>query len=376
MDYLSNNRVPETAVACGLGAFAEMKGRIRMIMAQSARPSLPRWVRAVMVFVAIGVLAVFPSLTERDARAGSSTGAGELTFTGDTISLTLDNADLVNVLRMFAKTTDVNFVVDPGTFAAGLLDTTVSIDAVQTPWDQVLNEILLSKGLSWTLEGNVLWIHPQGTVLEGDRDFTGDPINLTLEDANLKDVLSQFEKITGLTINLQPGIQRSVTVDLHHVPWDQVLDLILRISGLGWSLDGSTVDVFPATTALGKQLAEKRPTEFRASPAGTAVVGSLDDSPVYRYKVGGAVTEPRRISGSDPVYPPKEKESLVEGNAVVEVLIDSEGFVRDVSTIRGSSDEFCHATIEAVKSWQFEPATLEGKPVPVRYVLATHFSLE
>jgi TonB family protein len=271
--------------------------------------------------------------------------------------------------------TDLNFVVDPRTFASGLLDATVTIHSVDQPWEQVLNEILASKGLSSTLEGNVLWIHPLGTVLDGDRDFTGDPIDLELQDARLKDVLDQFEKIAGLTINLQPGVQRTVTVDLDDVPWDQVLDLILRISGLGWSLDGSTVDVFPSTTALGRQLSDGA-LAVPLSSVGPTLSGSFDDSPVYRFRVGGAVTEPRRVSGPDPVFPRSAQGDRITGTVVVEAVIDSDGTVRDAHAILSPSQVIALATLDAVRQWRFEPATLEGKPVAVRYILSEDLGRE
>ena len=58
--------------------------------------------------------------------------------------------------------------------------------------------------------------------------WTGEPISISLKDADIKDVLHTFAKLTGMNIAIDPDVHGSVTVELHDVPWDQALDLILR----------------------------------------------------------------------------------------------------------------------------------------------------
>ena len=66
----------------------------------------------------------------------------------------------------------------------------------------------------------------------------GDPISLDLKDADVKDVLRTFAELTKINIALDPDVRGSVTVQLHDVPWDQALDVILRMNGLGYVLEG------------------------------------------------------------------------------------------------------------------------------------------
>ena len=73
--------------------------------------------------------------------------------------------------------------------------------------------------------------------------FTGEPISLDLKDADLKDVLRTFAKLARVNIAIDPEVKGSVTVRLHDVPWDQALDVILRINGLGYVLEGSVLRV-------------------------------------------------------------------------------------------------------------------------------------
>ena len=75
--------------------------------------------------------------------------------------------------------------------------------------------------------------------------FTGEPITLTLKDADIKDVLRTFSALTQLNIVLDPGVSGSVTVELRDVPWDQALDLILRINGLDYVLENNVLRVAP-----------------------------------------------------------------------------------------------------------------------------------
>lgn len=80
---------------------------------------------------------------------------------------------------------------------------------------------------------------PAGPELQ----FVGEPISLDLKDADLKDVLRTFAELTKLNIAIDPDVTGSVTVRLHDVPWDQALDLILRMNGLGYVLVGKILRV-------------------------------------------------------------------------------------------------------------------------------------
>jgi type IV pilus assembly protein PilQ len=73
--------------------------------------------------------------------------------------------------------------------------------------------------------------------------YAGEPISLDLKDADLKDVLRTFAELTKTNIAIDPDVRGSVTVRLNDVPWDQALDIILRINGLGYILEGNILRV-------------------------------------------------------------------------------------------------------------------------------------
>jgi type IV pilus assembly protein PilQ len=86
---------------------------------------------------------------------GISTGIKEVEtqerqFTGEPISLELKDADIKDVLRMFAKTTGLNIVVDPDVTG------TVTVQLENVPWDQCLDTILKINRLDYIVENNVL----------------------------------------------------------------------------------------------------------------------------------------------------------------------------------------------------------------------------
>jgi type IV pilus assembly protein PilQ len=94
-----------------------------------------------------------------------------------------------------------------------------------------------------------------GTVFEeqavgdtGERTYHGEPMTMSLKDADIKDVLRSFAQISGLNVVVQPGVRGSVTVELTNVPWDQALEQILKINGLGYELEGNIMRIAPINT--------------------------------------------------------------------------------------------------------------------------------
>jgi type IV pilus assembly protein PilQ len=74
-----------------------------------------------------------------------------------------------------------------------------------------------------------------GTPRPGQRRFTGNPVSLDFQGADLRAVLRTFSEISSLNIVIDPAVTGSVDVALKDVPWDQALDIILRANKLGTS---------------------------------------------------------------------------------------------------------------------------------------------
>ncbi|MEQ1908186.1 MAG: type IV pilus secretin PilQ [Vicinamibacterales bacterium] len=82
----------------------------------------------------------------------------------------------------------------------------------------------------------------------GPRRYSGNPVSLDFQQADLRAVLRVFAEISGLNIVIDPAVKGTVDVALRDVPWDQALDIILRANKLGYSVDGTVVRIAPLTT--------------------------------------------------------------------------------------------------------------------------------
>ena len=85
--------------------------------------------------------------------------------------------------------------------------------------------------------------YPAVVLGEPVQRFHGEPISLDLKDADLRDVLLTFSKLARLNMVIDPDVRGSVTVRLENVPWDQALEVILKVNGLGYVLEGTMVRV-------------------------------------------------------------------------------------------------------------------------------------
>ncbi len=98
----------------------------------------------------------------------------------------------------------------------------------------------------------------------GNKQYTGHPISLDFQGADLRAVLRTFAEISGLNIVIDPAVQGSVDVALRDVPWDQALDIILRANKLGYSIDGTIVRVAPLTVLADEEKQRRTLAEQQA----------------------------------------------------------------------------------------------------------------
>ena len=94
-------------------------------------------------------------------------------------------------------------------------------------------------------------------VSRQEREYVGDPISMSLKNADLVETLRSFAKISDLNFVIQPGVRGTVTVELKGVPWDQAMEQILKINNLGMDIDGTIVRIAP-TKKLRQEAEEQR----------------------------------------------------------------------------------------------------------------------
>jgi protein TonB len=66
----------------------------------------------------------------------------------------------------------------------------------------------------------------------------------------------------------------------------------------------------------------------------------------------------------------------MQGTVIVEAIIDKSGAVTAVRVLKPLPMGLDNAAAEAVKKWRFKPATLNGRPVAVYFVLTVNFQLQ
>jgi type IV pilus assembly protein PilQ len=96
------------------------------------------------------------------------------------------------------------------------------------------------------------------TLSGGEKAYTGEPLSLTLKEADIKDVLHTFQQLTGLNIAVDPQVTGLVTVDFVDIPWDQALEIILRQNGLAYILEGNVMRVGTAARLADEAEANRR----------------------------------------------------------------------------------------------------------------------
>lgn len=98
----------------------------------------------------------------------------------------------------------------------------------------------------------------------GSRSYSGNPISLDFQGADLRSVLRMFSEVSGLNIVIDPAVQGSVDVMLTEVPWDQALDIILRANKLGYTLDGTIVRIAPLNVLSDEESQRRKLTDEQA----------------------------------------------------------------------------------------------------------------
>lgn len=82
--------------------------------------------------------------------------------------------------------------------------------------------------------------------LEEDADFSGRAISLNFQDIPVRTVLQIIADYNGFNLVTSDTVSGNVTLRLDGVPWDQALDIILKVKGLDKRMDGNILMVAPS----------------------------------------------------------------------------------------------------------------------------------
>ncbi len=75
---------------------------------------------------------------------------------------------------------------------------------------------------------------------------------------------------------------------------------------------------------------------------------------------------PNLVYAPDPHYTVEARRAHVEGAVVLTLMVGTDGLPRDIKLIRHLGYGLDEEAIKAVRTWRFEPAKKNGRPVPIR----------
>ena len=93
-----------------------------------------------------------------------------------------------------------------------------------------------------------------------------------------------------------------------------------------------------------------------------------------RIRVGGQVMGSKLVYAPRPKYPREAKKAHVEGKVRLEVLVGTDGAVKDLKLTSGDP-ALVRAATEAVSRWTYKPTTLNGQPIEVITEIDVNFNL-
>jgi type IV pilus assembly protein PilQ len=109
---------------------------------------------------------------------------------------------------------------------------------------------------------------PKGPV------YTGEKISLDFQNADINDILRLIAEVSGLNIIAGADVQGTITTRMVDVPWDQALDVILKVNGLSQEREGNIIRVAPTQRFITErqQRMQAQRTEDEVEPTITQLV--------------------------------------------------------------------------------------------------------
>ncbi|WP_026376909.1 type IV pilus secretin PilQ [Aestuariibacter salexigens] len=89
-----------------------------------------------------------------------------------------------------------------------------------------------------------------------DSLYSGKPISLDFQDVPVRQVLQIIAQVNGFNLVTTDTVSGNVTINLNSVPWDQALDMILKIKGLGKRLEGNILLIAPSEELSARETQE------------------------------------------------------------------------------------------------------------------------
>lgn len=97
--------------------------------------------------------------------------------------------------------------------------------------------------------------------------FSGKIISLDFQDADIVPIFRFIGEVAEMNVVIHPDVKGKVTLKLMNVPWDQALDILLKLSSLDRSIDGNILTIAPVAvfTAQREEAARLKAASVKAA---------------------------------------------------------------------------------------------------------------
>jgi len=147
-----------------------------------------------------------------------------------TLNLSIRDADIRDVLQGIAIQNGINII--PDTSVTG----NVTINLQNAPFESGLKILLESNGFEYEKQGNVYLVkRKDNTAKSFDVTLQNNKLTVNADNADIKQLLREISKKTGLNIVADTGLTGNVTANVSDVPLDEAIYAI--IEPLGFAIE-------------------------------------------------------------------------------------------------------------------------------------------
>jgi TonB family protein len=170
-----------------------------------------------------------------------------------------------------------------------------------------------------------------------------------------------------------PGFATLTSPDIQ-VTGDVEQNLQLRVASLQetvtvWS-GGVPATQVDAATMQRREESRRRSAERVQKALAQCAAGGAAVS------VGGNILAPTKVVDVRPIYPEQLRASGVSGIVTMEVVIGTDGLVRDVQNVNGPHPDLEVAATNAVREWEFSPTLLNCEAIEVNMRVTVNFTAQ
>lgn len=199
-----------------------------------------------------------------DFRRGEKGEGKVLVFLKDS-SAAVDVREELGKIVVEFHNTDIG---DDLLYQLDVLDFGTIVKGIETFKDGVITRLVIEPTAAFTFAyqqvDNIFSLNVEkdvsaGSFMQGGKDYKGKAISLNFQDIPVRTVLQIIADYNGFNLVTSDSVSGNVTLRLDGTPWDQALDIVLKVRGLDKRMDGNILMVAPTD-----ELAEREAKELQA----------------------------------------------------------------------------------------------------------------